>query len=59
LACEDSQRYDVEAARLWWRERGTKLRTGTRLAEHGAGHATTMAIDLHGRPLSQATRRAD
>jgi CHASE1-domain containing sensor protein len=59
LACKDSQGYDVEAARVWWRERGATLRTGTRLAAHRAGHATTMAIDLDNRPLSEATRASD
>jgi serine/threonine protein kinase len=59
LACEDAQRYDIDAARAWWRERGSVLRTGTRLAPHGAGHATTMAIDLQGRPLGDATRRSN
>ncbi|HWA77922.1 MAG TPA: CHASE domain-containing protein [Polyangiaceae bacterium] len=58
LACEDAQRYDMEAARVWWRERGTALRTGTRLGQHNTGHATTMAIDLQGRPVGDATRRS-
>lgn len=58
LACEDAARYDVEAARVWWRERGSKLRTTTRLGAHSTGHATTMAIDLQGRPLGEAPRRS-
>jgi serine/threonine-protein kinase len=59
LACEDAARYDVEAARRWWRERGVQLRTGTRLGPHNTGHATTMAIDLQNRPFGETTRRTD
>jgi serine/threonine-protein kinase len=57
LACEDARRYDMEAARVWWRERAPALRTSTRLGVHGPGHATTMAVDLQGRPVRDAPRR--
>jgi serine/threonine protein kinase/CHASE1-domain containing sensor protein len=54
LACEDAERYDMEAARVWWRERGVKLRNSSRLSPQSVGHATTMAIDLHDRPFADA-----
>jgi serine/threonine-protein kinase len=59
LACEDAKHYDVEAARSWWSERGAKLRTQGRVGAHSTGHATTMAIDLHDRPLGDASWRND
>ena len=52
LACEDAARYDMDAARLWWRERGARLRTSSRVNADRVGHASTMAIDLHDRPFS-------
>jgi serine/threonine protein kinase/CHASE1-domain containing sensor protein len=53
LACDDAGRYDMEAARVWWRERGAKLRTSARLSSQSVGQATTMAIDLHDRPFAE------
>jgi hypothetical protein len=48
LACADAARYDVAAARSWWRDRGATLRLRPQPARHD-GQASTMAIDLHGR----------
>jgi serine/threonine protein kinase/CHASE1-domain containing sensor protein len=50
LACEDTARYDVAAARNWWRERGAVLRTSARLRGNRVEASATMAIDLHHRP---------
>ncbi len=50
LACGDAARYDVEAARAWWRERGAVLRARPKSAP-SEGHAT-MAVDLRGRDES-------
>ena len=48
LACVDAARYDVDAARAWWRERGTEARSHVKV-EKDPGVATTLAIDLHAR----------
>jgi serine/threonine-protein kinase len=48
LACADANRYDVVAARAWWRTRGATLRerpVTARSEDRGA----TVAIDLRGR----------
>jgi serine/threonine-protein kinase len=58
LACNDARSYDLAATRLWWQQRGATLRTSARLGLGSAAPATTMAIDLHGRPLRQPNRSA-
>ena len=55
LACRDAQSYDVVATRRWWQEHGPSPRT-PRPSQRVAGFATTMAIDLHGRPLGDRPR---
>jgi serine/threonine protein kinase/CHASE1-domain containing sensor protein len=52
LACADAGRYDADAARSWWRERGAVLRTTARLQPQGAQHATTMKVNVFDRPLA-------
>jgi eukaryotic-like serine/threonine-protein kinase len=46
LACGDAARYDADAARVWWREHGDRLRRTTAVRD---AHAATIAIDLHDR----------
>jgi len=48
LACADAGRYDVAAARAWWRDQGAELRTRAKVAP-SQRHGATMAIDLRGR----------
>ncbi len=55
LACADAARYDAEAARGWWRERGAVLRTTARVQTQGAPHATTMKVNVFDRPLADTT----
>ncbi len=57
LACHDAQSYDVVATRRWWQEHGPS-RNATRSTRQTAGFATTMAIDLHGRPLGEGSRQS-
>jgi len=52
LACADARRYDVAAARTWWRERGATLRTTARVNVRSEQHATTMKVNLFDRPLA-------
>jgi serine/threonine-protein kinase len=49
LGCRDAERYDVETARAWWRDRGAALRTSRRSVGRSGSSAPSMAIDLRGR----------
>jgi serine/threonine protein kinase len=48
LACADAGKYDVDAARAWWTDRGATLRARVNAKRTGARGAM-MTIDLHGR----------
>jgi serine/threonine protein kinase/CHASE1-domain containing sensor protein len=56
LACVDAPRYDVAAARRWWRERGESMRSSNRPGDRVGGSAATMAIDLKDRSIDDASR---
>jgi serine/threonine-protein kinase len=49
LACSDAGRYDVEAAREWWRQHGERVRRSSPVRD---AHAPTIAIDLNDRKVS-------
>jgi serine/threonine-protein kinase len=48
LACADAAKYDVGAARAWWKGRGAELRARAK-EKRTAASGATMAIDLRGR----------
>ena len=49
LACDDAAGYDVAAAQVWWRDRGSKLRASAKAARAKSTGVLTMGIDLRGR----------
>jgi hypothetical protein len=49
-ACADATKYDVDAARTWWHNRGAELRAHGK-EKGSAAPGVTMAVDLRGRSL--------
>jgi len=48
VACVDADKYDVQAARAWWQNRGADLRARSK-EKRAAPPGATMAVDLRGR----------
>jgi hypothetical protein len=48
VACADADKYDVQAARTWWQNRGADLRARSK-EKRAAPQGATMAVDLRGR----------
>ncbi|MBK6693663.1 MAG: serine/threonine protein kinase [Myxococcales bacterium] len=48
-ACSDRARYDVDAAKEWWRVHGATLQDRARAQDRRPSAIATMAIDLRGR----------
>jgi serine/threonine protein kinase len=49
-ACADATKYDVNAARTWWQNRGAELRARSK-EEQAPPHAVTMTVDLRAREV--------
>jgi serine/threonine-protein kinase len=47
-ACADATKYDVDAARTWWHNRGAELRARSK-QKRATSHEVTMAIDFRDR----------
>ena len=58
LGCRDAERYDLEASRAWWHDRGAALRTSRRSVDRSGSSTPTMAIDLRGRTDAAPDARA-